>query len=280
MPIAETQIDLPFEVEQRVADYWKSFVAEKPKAADNPVSFLLEYNRLPQGIEARVHLAGYRYNQYFNRDDYYMRDTASANLGFNPLASWIIATCENGRYALFGNKIDFGANVIGGFGGFTSNKDVQQNADGSREINVDSYLTRMIQQEMGEISKALGEKQNIGLNFMPYVAPRGSDGVYHISLDGTKEQLMRLMTANDQMSSKLIAVEATPDKLVELLLTTEQDPSTSFFGGVFSFIGSKYGTDELNKYLARYNTAGNKRVDVKVLNPLLDGNVYERIKGL
>lgn len=279
IPIVEVQIDLPEEVEERVHENWQSFVAEKPKAADNQVAYMLDYSKNPAGIEVKVHLAGYRYYQYFNRDDYEMKDTAFANLGFNDLASWIIATCENGKYALFGNKVDFGANVLCAFGGFTSKEDVTVNLDGSKEINVDFYLNRMLRREMGEISEAVAERYSLGLNFLPYVAPRGSDGIYHINLDGTKEQLIRLMKANDQFSDTLIAIEATPDKLVELLLKTPQDPSTSFFGGIFSFIGSKYGDDELNKYLAKYN-AGQKRVNVQVLNPLLNGNLYERIKHL
>ena len=270
---------LPKEVEQRVDENWQSFVAEKPKAIDNPVAYLLDYNKNPDGIELKVHLAGFRYNQYFNRDDYEMKDADFADLGYCPLASWILITCENGKYALFGNKIDFGKNIISGFGGFTAKEDIKQNQDRSREVDVNAHLERALQQEMGEISKTIAEKRSLGVNFLPYVAPRGNDNIYHVSLDATKEQAMRLMKANDQMSDKLIQIEATPDQLVKLLLETSREPSTSCFGGIFSFIGSKYGADELKKHISIYN-AGHKRVDVQVLNPLLDGNFYERVKNL
>lgn len=213
-------------------------------------------------------------------DDYEMKDTALADLWFNDLASWIMVTCENGKYALFGNKVDFGVDALCAFGGFTNKEDIKKNSDGTSEIDANLHLERMLQREMGEISGAIAEKYSLGLNFLPYVAPRGCDGTYHINLDGTKEQLIRLMKANDQFSNRLIATEATPDKLVELLLKTPQDPSTSFFGGIFSFIGSKYGDDELKNYLKIYDNSKQKRAEVKILNPLLNGNVCERITKL
>ena len=267
---------LPAEVEQRVTENWQSFVAEKPKAVDNPVAYILDYNKTQEGVKVRVHLAGFRYNQYFNRDDYEMRDATFADLGYCPLASWIMVTCESGKYVLFGNKVDFGANVISALGGFTGKEDIKQHQGGSREIDVNSHLERMLQREMGDISKAISVKESLGINFLPYVAPRGSDNIYCVSLDATREQVMKLMKASDQFNDKLIAIEATPDRLVRTLLETPRDPSTSCFGGIFSFIGSTYGMDELNRYLSIYN-AGNKRVDIRVPDHPVHQNWYERI---
>ena len=79
--IEEVSPFLPDDVEQRVDENWGSFVAEKPKAVDNPVAYILDYHKNPDGIEIKVHLAGFRYNQYFNRDDYEMRDSRFADLG-------------------------------------------------------------------------------------------------------------------------------------------------------------------------------------------------------
>ena len=190
---------LPDEVEQRVKDNWDAFRKTRPTAADNDIAYLVSYDSGRHGITAEVFTAEFRYNQYFNRDDKGMRDTETANTNhFNPLASWIIAVSEDG-YVLFGNKKDFGNKKVSGFGGFTSQQDIKKG-----QIDIKTHIARKLEEEMGDMAKAVEEVSFIGLNFYPLVGPKGFDGIYIAKLGGKAADLEKMFESNAQFSKQLI----------------------------------------------------------------------------
>lgn len=250
---------VPEDVEARVNQNWKEFSAENPSAKDNDIAYLVEYENTPDAkahsaVTAGVFTAGYKYSQYLNRDDKEMKDSAAANaLDLNPLASWIIAICSNGKYALFGNKIDFGNKKVSGFGGFTSPEDIVERAQETYAIDVYSYLQRVLKKEMKGLGSAIGNMYNIGLNYFSIVGPKGFDGVYIVELEGTPEQLQRHFSESSQFSKQLIPVHANPESLLQFVESKEWEPTWSCIGGVLSYIGVMFGEDELNRCLGAYS---------------------------
>ena len=260
---------LPEEIERRVEENWQFFKRKYSRAKDNQISYIISYQNHDGQIKAEVFLAGFKYNQYLNRDDKEMLDSSVANsLNYNPFASWIIPVCEKGKRVLFGNKIDFGNRKVSGFGGFTIQGDIVGN-----QIDVNRFVQRILEGEMGEMCSRIQEKYILGLNFFPIVGPKGFDGVYLVELDGKAEDLQKYFAGNEQFSKQLISVGSDPRSLIEFLENSSWEPTTSCVGGIFNYIGSKYGEDELRRSLARYSR-GNL---VQVLTSYFNGKISERL---
>jgi len=243
--ITYSKPDLPSEVEERVEKNWESFTALKSGAINNLVGFLVSYECSKQEVRADLFLAGYKYNQYFNRDDKRMIDSKIANDNhYNPLASMILVSCENENIFLLGNKIDFGFKKLSGFGGFTNSHDQIGN-----KIDPQRHIERKLLEEIGCISEAIIGSYYIGLNFYPIVGPKGYEAVYITHLDGRREQLQKLFFCNSQFSNQFIPVEANPKSLAKFLRSTSWEPTTNFLGSLITYVGSKFGEQELNKFI-------------------------------
>jgi hypothetical protein len=265
--IAKGTSSLPSEIEMRVHENWAKFSARNPQAKDNPVAYLQYYETRTQGVSiAQVRIAPFSYNQWFNRDDKTMQDTAWADLhGYNPLASWILPrTVDN--YVLFGKKRNMGSKVSA-FGGFTNDTDITGSS-----VDMNRHVVRTIRNEAGKLAETIGATAKTGVNFSvdvnPYGYPRGFDGVYVVQLDCTKEQAIRAMQETSQFDKELIPVEFSPANLVSFL---HQAPATrSCVGGVFSVLGAYYPGD-FAQSLASYQTDGT--MQVTKMNPPLSGSV-------
>ena len=176
-----------------------------------------------------------------------MRDTGIANVhNFNPLTSWIIAVSEDG-YALFGNKKDFGNKKASGFGGFTSQQDIKRG-----KINIKTHIARKLEEEMGNMAKAVEEVSSIGLNFYPLVGPKGFDGIYVAKLNGKAADLEQLFESNAQFSKQLIPAEANPQGLLSFLHSLDWEPTRACVAGVMTYIAAHYGEKQLVKALKQY----------------------------
>jgi hypothetical protein len=254
------QRELPEDVEGHVIDNWARHVVQRRErglsAEDKLIAFLQEYDRSGNHVTARVFNAGYRYNQWFNRDDKLGRDTWAANaFGFNCFASWILAVCDHGNTVIFGNKRDSGSDRVSGFGGFTA----PSNYNGET-LDVGRYIDRKLHEELGFIAERVTGLSMIGLNFIPWVGTRGFDGIYVATINGTPEELQAIMVANEQFGNDLILVSADPYKLVDFLNKEPQGPeqriwtpTTSCIGGVLNYIGHRWGEEGLRDALRKYH---------------------------
>ena len=128
---------------------------------------------------------------------------------------------------------------------------------------------------MGDVYKRMTGASVIGLDYLPKIGTKGFDEVCVIRLDGNQEELSRLFRESDQFSKLLIPVQADPKSLVAFLQSPEWEPTTSCVGGVFNYIGSRFGRTELENAVATYN----RNVDVKILPESPSGNIRNYIQS-
>ena len=252
---------LPNEVESRVKRNWKRFQQTRPNSVDRDTAFLTHYTRTPNEVFAEVFMAPYSYNQYLNRDDTTMKDTAVCNsLNYNPLASWIIVITKD-NYALFGIRKGSYADKIDGFGGFIHTEDLKESiAEGRTEVDVKYYSERKLKEEIGKLSSRVADISLMGLDFNPLVGPKGFDGMYVTLLDGNATEMQRRFRENEHMSKELISVPANPKSLLNFISTNETNILTSFISGIFTYISSKWGRNEMKAMLQSYAHKGLIRI--------------------
>ncbi len=268
---------VPFDLDTRVAENWTRFSQARENARDNTVAYVQSYHASGNSRSALVHLAPFRYNQHFNRDDTAMQDTEHCTrLGFDPLSSYILLVAEGGKYLLFGRKIDYGPEVISAFGGFITERDIS--SDSADKIDVEKYLNRVLQTELGNsLHERLEQKYSIGIHFLPSVGPRGFDGIYYACLDNSVAQAQELMTANAQFSKELFAVEATPTGILDFIRREAYHLHSYDFGGIFTYLAVQYGEEEMKKI---YRTCLEENLcSVSFANPKLNGTVRERVSA-
>ncbi len=260
---------LPEDVEDRVKANWVRFKESRSNAVDNEVAYLVEYSYSEGTVTAEVFTAGFSYNQYLNRSDIEMKDSRAGL--YEPLASWMLAVCDNGNYALFGHRKDYGNKRVSAFGGFTSQVDIVGD-----KINTEQFVQRILTNEMKDMSSSIVGVSMIGLNYYPKVGPKGFDGVYVAELEGKPEELQTHFSECDQFSTKLISVRTDPKSLIKFLEHEHWHPTRSCVAGVFSYIGSRYGRDELNAALSSYS--GRDKIHV-VETPFI-GSVADQLASI
>ncbi len=266
--IAREKTPLPKEAVDAADKAWQEFAAKNALAKDTEIAYLVSYENDLGHISAKVFKDNYRFSQYLNRNPQSEPFRLISNRSnYNPLGSWILPECENGQYVLFGNKKDFGNKKVSAFGGFTNSDD----EDGSI-ISIDRHVHRKIKEEMGDgIEKRIESSGIIGLDFLPVIGTKGFDAVYVARLDGRHESITLEFNENPQFSKVVLPVGSDPVSLVEFLNSDLWEPTTSCVGGVFSYIGSRHGDEELEKAIKAY--CG--KVDVKRFGIKPSGNVVE-----
>lgn len=275
--VEDKEKKVPFDLDTRVRENWNDFCRKKTTARDNTVAYVQSYRASGNSRSALVHLAPFRYNQYFNRDDDTMQDTQHCTqLGFDPLSSYILLVAQGGKYLLFGRKIDYGPEVISAFGGFTTEKDISP--DSADKIDVEKYLNRVLQAELGDsLNDRIAQKYSIGLHFLPTVGPRGFDGIYYACLDSTVVQAQQLMTRNAQFSKELFAVQATPVGILDFIRRRRNHLHPYDFGGIFTYLAVQYGEEEMKKISAK--CLQENICSVSFASPYLNGTVRERVSA-
>ncbi len=277
-------LSLPEDVEARVRTTWNKFTAVKKTATDGLAAYLDSYFRDDQ-ILSEVLVSRYRYTLHFARRDIDMEDTSFADqFKVFPFTTFILIGSNREEKALFGYKHDYGANTVSGFGSIVSANDIPEN-----QASLSHHVNRVLNGELGsDLAQRVTGIYTTGLNFSPtirsldgsgeIVGPREFDVVCYVTLDGTIDNLAKLMEANEQFKKELIPVSLDKESLFGFLQNEKFKHTKSCVAGILSYLLSNRDERDKSRLLKEYSKFG--RVNVELLSPHLNGVVDKRVTSL
>ncbi len=266
------QVSLPQDVQARVDANFEAFaIKAEQKTGKRPtkgeIGVLRDYRVLPNGVEGTCGVSTFDRVLYFARTQIPEADYAlGRNVGF-PLASWAVPLSSDGNLIFARKKGAEGAyegNPYSGFGALVSvDKDIK---DG--RLNMNSFLERSVGGEVGtEVWKMLSGARFTGINDHDENSSKvnnGYDLVIEFGLDAPAEKVISSLASNPQFTSKeAVYVTAEPKTLREFAERNQMTHSGVI--GLFSYIGSRFGSEEASKQYSSYIMAG-KKLSLEFLN--------------
>ena len=241
---------LPNFIERKITNKWLNNKRKKNLKEDY-IAYFVSHKKLYEKVNSEVFLASFKYNYFFNKEHDHQ---FHRQYNFNPLSSWIILECDD--CLIFGNKINYGEKKVSGFGGYAKLEDLVKN-----KIDSKKWVMRKILEETGkEITKRVKDIYSAGINLHKNSRLHNYDHIFIVNLDGNFKNIQKEFRESIQFSKYLIPVKANPKSLVSFLEGSKWEPTLGCIGGVFNYIGSKFGEDELKKALASYKNINCVRV--------------------
>lgn len=267
--LARDEVALPDDVQARVDANFDAFAQKaEQKTGKRPtkgeIGVLRDYRVLSDGVEGTCGVSTFDRVLYFARTQIPEGDYAlGRNAGF-PLASWAVPLSSDGCLVFARKKGAEGAyegNPFSGFGALVSiDKDIREG-----RLDVKSFLERSVGQEVGaEAWKMATRTRFLGVNDHDENSSKvnnGYDLVMEVGFDAPAERVISSLASNPQFTSKeAVFVRADPLSLGDF---AQKYPTThSGIIGIFSYIASRFGPDELIDQLDKYRKAG-KQLDIK-----------------
>ncbi len=267
-----TRNPLPQDIQERVDAKFNDF-AEKAEAKSGKrptkgeICVLQAYKTLPIGLEGVCRIRTFDEVLYFARSQIPQEDYlfGRVNVGF-PIASWGVLASKDDKLLFVRKKGAEGAyegSPYSAFGALVSaDKDVE-----NERVNPARLLERSVG---GEVGKSVWERVSgtryMGLNVYDENSAKvnnGYDTVWEVKLDSNMAKVLSILDENPQFEAKSKAgyVSATPLELREFAVS---NPTTiSGISGIFNYIGSHFGQDELvSQYMTYRQARGDKAVDL------------------
>lgn len=278
------RVSLPQDLQQRVDAKFNDFADEaEAKSGKRPtkgeICTLSNFEVLSNGLKGKASIITFDQVLYFARsqipeDDYAFGRT---HVGF-PLASWgvLSSTDNNLLFAIKkGSEGAYKGSRFSAFGSLVSaEKDIELFAgmpDGAGDSEFISPRKLIERSIGGEVGKAVWERvtgiTHLGLNVYDENSSQvnnGYDTDWKIDIDADAETIRKLLVETPQFESKSSAVfvPSTPNKLREFAVANST--TMSGISGVFSYIGSHFGQDELvSQYMAYRRARGDTAVDLR-----------------
>ncbi|PIN80892.1 hypothetical protein COV11_03020 [Candidatus Woesearchaeota archaeon CG10_big_fil_rev_8_21_14_0_10_30_7] len=288
-------MDLSFEEEVLVEKEWNKFLDKNPKARDNLIPYQFQYwnnigrdkleheslneSRRDASIELNLHVAGFKYQQVFNRTPENKRWVPEAN-------KQNILSCSTHTHLLSKDgKLLYGTkknqfNQLSGFGGFPQ---IAENyrvnlQEYALELKIHNAVKQTLSKEIGVFTDKISEMNYLGLVFVGRHSQglRGTDLDFLVSIDANAQDIINNFEETNQHAKKLIPVEFEPKAMAEFVTwanSEDRKMSPYAMGCLYNIAKAFYGDNAAEEISDRVYTFG----ELCVVNPSLNGNVFEQM---
>jgi len=261
---------LPQDIQQRVDSRFGDFadraeVKSGKRPTKGEVGVLVDYKTLPSGLEGVCRIATFDQVLYFARSQIPEQDYefGRTQIGF-PLASWGVLVSKDNGLLFVRKKGTEGAYEGSPYSAFGALVSIDKDIEGERVAPA-----RLLERSVGgEVGKAIWERRGVinylGLNVYDENSAKvnnGYDTVWEIPIDAGISEIIGLLEENPQFEAKSNAsqVIASPASLREFATT---NPTTGAgLAGIFSYIGARFGEEELSVQYDLYRQARGSEAD-------------------
>ncbi|MBI4918690.1 hypothetical protein HY837_02080 [archaeon] len=287
--------DLSFEDEVFVEKEWNKFLDQNPKARNNIIPYHYQYwnnkdndNLIePQSVnEGRndvdvalsLHVAGFKYQQVFNRTPENKKLIPKANQQNILSCSTHVHLLSKDGKLLYGTKKNQ-FNQLSGFGGFPQ---VAENYEEDAcaqllELKIYDAVKEGLSKEIGTFASNISEMKYVGLVFVGRHSQglRGTDLDFLVTLDANAQDIITNFEETNQHAKKLIPVEFDPKSMAEFVTwanSEDRNMSPYAMGCMYNVAKAFHGDKTAENIQDRANN-----FTELVVTPSLNGNVYEEM---